>query len=156
MICKMMRTIYVMYDVRSAVMSTQKASKRKYFSFWDLLPLGVVVCTFVLSLCLLFGLRSEGDLTAVVSLRGQVIKEIPLSEVSEPYEFTVEGEESVVISVSSQGVAFVSSQCPDKLCINTGVLTRAGESSVCLPARVSVKLVSEGGAYKDAPDAVAG
>ncbi len=131
-------------------------SKRKYFALWDLLPLSVVVLAFVLGICLLFGAKSDSNLIAVVSVRGEVYCEIPLASVSEPYELTVEGDGTAVISVSSQGVAFKSSDCPDKLCVNTGLLTNSGESAVCLPARVSVKLVADNDTDTNAPDAVAG
>ena len=36
-----------------------------------------------------------------------------------------------------------ASTCPDQECVQTGQLTRAGESAICLPARVTLRL--EGG-----------
>ncbi len=131
-------------------------SKRKYFTPWDLLLLAVVLFAFVLGIILLVCGPSEGELTAVVSVRGEVYCEIPLASVSEPYELTIEGDETAVLSVSSEGVAFKSSDCPDKLCVNTGLLTQSGESAVCLPARVSVKLVSDSNTDTNAPDAIVG
>ena len=35
--------------------------------------------------------------------------------------------------------------CRDKICVNTGKISRAGQSIVCLPARVSVAVVGNGG-----------
>lgn len=131
-------------------------SKRKYFTPWDLLPLTIVLVAFLLGICLLIFSRSDGQLTAVISVRGEVYCEIPLASVSEPYELAVEGDGTAVLSVSSQGVAFKSSDCPDKLCVNTGLLTQAGDSAVCLPARVSVKLVTDKNTSINVPDAVAG
>ncbi len=131
-------------------------SKRKYFTPWDLLPLTIVLVAFLLGICLLIFSRSDGQLTAVISVRGEVYCEIPLASVSESYELAVEGDGTAVLSVSSQGVAFKSSNCPDKLCVNTGLLTQAGDSAVCLPARVSVKLVTDKNTSINVPDAVAG
>ncbi|MBQ8000063.1 MAG: NusG domain II-containing protein [Ruminococcus sp.] len=130
--------------------------KRKYFALGDLPVVLLVLSAFVLGLIMLFSGRGDDNLVAVVSVRGEVYSEISLAQVAEPYDLTVEGDESVVLHISSDGVEFVSSDCPDKLCVNTGLLTRSGQSAVCLPARVSVKLVSETGAPSDAPDAVAG
>lgn len=130
-------------------------SKRKYFAPADLLVAAVAVLAFLCGLLALFG-GSKDNLVAVVAVKGEVCYEISLSEVAEPYELTLEGEERAVLLVSSEGVRFASSDCPDKLCMNTGLLNRSGESAVCLPARVSVKLVSENGKGADAPDAVAG
>ncbi len=135
---------------------TSDNSKRKYFTMWDLLPLAVILFAFALGICLWLGAKTDDNLTAVVAVRGEVCYEISLSEVSKPYELTVQGEQSVVLSVSSEGVCFKSSECPDKLCVNTGHLTHSGESAVCLPARVSVKLVADKNTDINAPDAVAG
>lgn len=131
-------------------------SKRKYFALGDLLVVCVVLLAFACGLFALFSDRSEDNLTAVVSVRGEAYSEISLAQVAEPYDLAVEGDEAVIIHISSEGVCFVSSDCPDKLCVNTGLLTRSGESAVCLPARVSVKLISAEGEQTNAPDAVAG
>ena len=45
--------------------------------------------------------------------------------------------------------------CPTQDCVHTGTITRAGQSIVCLPARIIIRL--EGGTVdKDAPDVVIG
>ena len=45
--------------------------------------------------------------------------------------------------------------CPTQDCVHTGTITRAGQSIVCLPARIIIRL--EGGPVdKDAPDVVIG
>ena len=42
--------------------------------------------------------------------------------------------------------AFVSySTCPDKVCVNSGKISRAGEVIVCAPALVSVEILGEKG-----------
>ena len=133
-----------------------KNSKRKYFAVGDIFVALIVLLVFVLSLVFFIGGKNQQGITAVISIEGEVYHQVKLSDVSEPYEVTVEGEVPVVISLSSQGVCFSHSDCPDKLCVNTGVLTHSGQSAICLPARVSVKLVSESKGDIDAPDSVAG
>ena len=45
--------------------------------------------------------------------------------------------------------------CPTQDCVHTGTITRTGQSIVCLPARIIIRL--EGGTVdKDAPDVVIG
>ena len=50
----------------------------------------------------------------------------------------------VTIHFSPQGAAVASSTCPDQVCVKTGTLTRAGESAICLPARISLRLEGSG------------
>ena len=133
-----------------------KNSKRKYFAVGDIFVALIVLLVFVLSLVFFTGGKNQEGITAVISVEGEVYHQVKLSDISEPYEVTVEGEVPVVISVSAQGVCFSHSDCPDKLCVNTGVLTHSGQSAICLPARVSVKLVSESKGDINAPDSVAG
>lgn len=44
------------------------------------------------------------------------------------------------IQVRNGRVRFVDSPCPNKLCVHTGWLSEGGETAICLPNRVSVKI----------------
>ena len=50
---------------------------------------------------------------------------------------------NLVITVSDGEVFFESSDCPDKICVSTGRLSRASQSAVCLPAGVTLIINSE-------------
>lgn len=43
------------------------------------------------------------------------------------------------------GIAVTESDCPNRDCVHTGVITRGGESIVCLPAHIVVRLLADGG-----------
>ncbi len=51
-----------------------------------------------------------------------------------------ENENHVRVEVADGSVRVTQSSCPDGLCMRMGAITRAGESIVCLPNRVSVVL----------------
>ncbi len=139
--------------------SKAKETTRKYFTLWDLTVLSVVLIS---CLCCAFFVanpfvdeKSE-TLRVVISVNGVEQDTIDLSNVSEPYKYTIDGEVPVTLSISSAGVCFLHSECPDKLCINTGLLSKTSQSAVCLPARVSVKLISDLSEQENTPDAVVG
>lgn len=52
---------------------------------------------------------------------------------------TDDGHRSV-IAVGEGGARFVDSDCPDRLCIDRGHLDKAGQSALCLPNRIEVRL----------------
>lgn len=53
------------------------------------------------------------------------------------------------------GVRAAWADCPTQDCVRTGLITQSGQSIVCLPARIIVRL--EGGAMEDSGvDAVVG
>ena len=73
--------------------------------------------------------------TVIISLNGEVIKEVSLDENSVIPIETEFGENTVVIE---QGAVFVThSNCPDGLC-EKDKISKSGESIVCLPNRLSV------------------
>lgn len=47
---------------------------------------------------------------------------------------------TTVISVQNRRVEFVSSPCPDKLCVRAAALSRIGEWNACLPNKVFVRI----------------
>lgn len=46
------------------------------------------------------------------------------------------------IQVRDGQVRFVSSPCPNKLCIHTGWLSQGGEVAICLPNKVSLQILA--------------
>jgi len=86
-----------------------------------------------------------GGVLARVYQRGELVEEIRLDRVQERYSFPLTGEGGAenVVEVEPGRIRIVSATCPDQVCVQTGQLTRAGESAICLPARVTLRL--EGG-----------
>lgn len=114
-----------------------------------------VIIALVLALALAIGLpfylRPSDHLTCEILQNGAVVRTIPLTDAVEE-TITIEGETVTnVIEITSGGVRFAESDCPDQVCVRSGLLTRAGQSAVCLPNRVIVRLT---GAEAPAVDAV--
>ena len=87
--------------------------------------------------------KREG-LRALVMVEGETVYTLSLEQVA--------GEQVLpLVKVDEEGICFVNSQCPDKICMGYGVLHRAGETAVCLPARAIIRVVDDTGA-----DAVVG
>ena len=80
-----------------------------------------------------------------------LVKRVPLTEGLHE-TVTIDGSVQNIIEIDGRTVRFSESTCPDQVCVRTGTLTRAGQTAVCLPNRVIVRL--RGGAPE--VDAVAG
>lgn len=114
-------------------------TSRPYFKKSDLIIALLVVITAVTGFVFLY-LRHGTDNTpayAQIRVNTKLYEEIDLTAVDAPYELIIEGNIPVTLEVRSEGVRFVSSDCPDKLCIHQGLI-KANESAACLPAGVSV------------------
>lgn len=137
---------------------------------WDAL---VALCVAALAVALaVFQWRGGTDqaLTAVVSVDGAEVDRFAPKDLPEsPRTYTGNGYTLEVVcgfrgEVSApdhrkangeMGVCVVRSDCPTQDCVHTGIITRSGQSIVCLPARIIIRL--EGGTAEDGGvDAVLG
>lgn len=110
--------------------------EKRRFSFKEALVL-VLGLAAVLAIYIYAKTRPNGA-EAIIERDGEVYKRVTLANLTEPMTVEVNG---AVIELDKDGAHFVSSPCPDKICVNKGVIKRAGESAVCLPQRVSVRIV---------------
>jgi len=113
-----------------------KARGLRLFTFADaLLIAAIIAVSAVMAYFFIFG-NNEG-LCAVVRYNGEVVQNIDLESVKEPYCIDVG---NVTMYIEKDGVSIINSPCRDKQCIHTGKINRQGQSAVCLPERVSVEL----------------
>lgn len=93
--------------------------------------------------------RPQGGLQAVVTADGKEIRRINLDQLTAPFEFVVgtgpNGEQKNVIEVDRGRVRVREANCPEQVDVNQGWLTRSGQSAICLPHRVVVKIVARDG-----------
>lgn len=92
-------------------------------------------------LSFLFSLSPRGTV-AIVERDGEVIATRELSQLTGPEELSIAGENGISLTVrfAPDGASVVSADCPDQTCVRTGKLTRSGETALCLPAKVSLRL----------------
>lgn len=58
--------------------------------------------------------------------------------------FSIPGASDVVFQLYADGsIAFIESDCPDKVCIRSGRLKNTGQFAACLPNRILLKIVSD-------------
>ena len=100
-----------------------------------------------------FWLRGADETIATITLDGEVIAEYDLSQVRETEMFTVgaPGAENT-IRVSPEGIAVISADCPDQVCVHQGVRSHGPQPIVCLPYKLSITFSADANGV----DAVAG
>ena len=90
--------------------------------------------------------------TAVVYVDGREVERVPLLESME--QTYTENGYTLQVRFSQEGVEITASDCPTQDCVRTGIISKAGQSIVCLPARMIITL--EGVEELGAPDLVVG
>ena len=108
-------------------------------TLWDaLVVLAVLALAGLLAARPFLAAKTAGELTVSISVDGETVERCALSAYeggiyeSRGYTLTVEAADGAVYVVSSD--------CPNQDCVHSGAISRAGQSIVCLPARVAVTL----------------
>lgn len=85
-------------------------------------------------------IHTEGQVRAEIYYYSSLVKTVDLSEANDGF-FSLPQNENVVFQISEGGIEFYRSDCPDKICIKSGRLSRAGQSAACLPNGIIIKIV---------------
>lgn len=101
------------------------------------LALAGVLCLF------LYAVPHTGQYVQV-EVDGTVVEVLPLDRDCEKIITTADGGENRL--VIHQGTAAITeANCPDKICVGHAPISRSGESVICLPHRLTVSVVKDGG-----------
>ncbi|MCD7822702.1 MAG: NusG domain II-containing protein [Oscillospiraceae bacterium] len=107
----------------------------------DILLFAIIIAIALLSI-FVGNCRKASGSTVLIALNGSTYAEIPLSK---NVEIDVDGILTVIIEGGEVWVE--DSTCPDGLCEGSGKISRSGESIVCLPGGVTVKITSSDPEY---------
>ncbi|MFR8003424.1 MAG: NusG domain II-containing protein [Hydrogeniiclostridium sp.] len=99
-------------------------------------------CLFLAAVFFLWSFLSPSGGIAVIEQNGIEVGRYVLSQIQKKEILQLPGEMNVQILLEPGAASFLSSDCPDQICVRTGKLTKPGEAAVCLPARVSLRIVS--------------
>ena len=107
----------------------------------DLIAIACVLALAgALALALLFRAGSTDSLTVEVYQSGRLIRQIPLGET---ICFTVGGTYENTVMVENGTVSVSDATCPGKDCVHSGSISRAGQSIICLPNKLEIRISGE-------------
>lgn len=102
----------------------------------------IFICA-VLFLCavlaLIWALTGKSGKTAVISVDSKTVKKIDL-ESAENGEFTLDTIEGAVFEILDKQIRVKSSDCPDKICVKTGFISKTREKIICMPKRLIIEI----------------
>jgi len=109
----------------------------------------LILIVLIISAVSWFGVRqlneSKDERQIVIEIDGNIHRVIPMEAGMEKQEIHIEFENGKYIDiVADERGAYVSDVvCPDRICQKTGLVSRVGQSIVCLPNRVVVYIEGE-------------
>ena len=124
--------------------------KEKLFRKNDLILLIAVLLVAAISALCFFGSREDGDV-AVVLVNGEEYGRYSLgSDLELPIDTAESGRNLLVIKDGSAQV--IDANCPDRICVSHREISSVGETIVCLPHKLVVRIEAEN--KGDTPDIV--
>lgn len=120
--------------------------KTRYFRALDIVPVLVTAAIAILLVCL--------QVTAASAT--EVIVKTPTDTVvlslDEPMTRTFEGLDGLTLTlcVENGGAFVMQADCPDQVCVHTGVLDKDGQAAACVPAGVVIAVDGGDSAATDA------
>ncbi len=102
---------------------------------FDVIFIAVVLIAAAVCFAALHFLKQDGE-TVQIMVDGSLYEEVPLAQ---EQTITVEnalGVNKVVISGGK--VTVESADCPDKICVRQGSISKSGETIICLPHKLVV------------------
>ena len=114
---------------------------KKWISRTDMILLAVLLLVG-LGLWILPRVLPQSDTCiAEVTVGGETVLEVDLQTATARKVYTLEN--GVVLVAEKQTVAILSADCPDKVCVKTGALSRVGEVAACVPTGTVVTVKGE-------------
>ena len=96
----------------------------------------------------------DSSITAVVVHYGEEVARVALSKLDGSKEIAIDGDYHLTVTLTADGAQVTLSDCPTQDCVRTGHIRRVGQSIICLPEQVVVKL--EGTKQSGDPDLILG
>lgn len=130
--------------------------KMKYFKRTDLIIIICILVVSVFSWGIYQYIFAEDKGKAEIYYYSELVETVDLSS-GEERSFSIPQDKNVILKLYQDGsIAFIESDCPDKVCIHAGKLKTTGQFAACLPNGIVVKIVPQKERDEDDIDLVIG
>ena len=116
---------------------TQQKSRKK-----EILLLLVIFIVIVIVALVFYGRNRSTGTAAIVTVDGQEYGRYPLSK-DQDIPIEIDGEVTNYLVIRDGAADMTEADCPDLLCVNMKAISMDGETIVCLPNKVVVKIEGE-------------
>lgn len=128
---------------------------KKLLTKWDILLIIVLLVLSFLPEGIFYLAGNEASVArtyAEIQVDGKVYKEVPLSghHGEDQLEIKTDKGRNLVV-IKDESIGITEADCPDKICIKEGFVSKPGATVVCLPHKVLIEVKNAGG---EAPDVI--
>lgn len=110
--------------------------KIKLFRKGDIAVIAVIV--IIAAVFMLWSNSKNEGMQAVITVNGETVETLDLELIKEKRIIIPDTSPKVTIIAENGEIWFESAECEDKLCVDSGTLSRHGDTAVCLPAKTAI------------------
>lgn len=130
--------------------------KVKFFKKTDIIIVSVIILVGIIIWLVYNNTLSKNSVKAEIYYKSQLVETVDLSKGVDK-TFSIPQDPQVVFHIDKEGnICFETSDCPDKICVKTGKLNKAGETAACLPNEIILKIVPSKERSSDDLDMIVG
>ena len=103
----------------------------------------IILAIVIISLVFIFlQNNTKSASTAEIHKDGELIYTVDLDTDN---TFTLDEADGFIFEVKNGAIRVSKSECENQICVNTGFISKNGQTAVCLPKRLAVKTVTSDG-----------
>ena len=111
------------------------------FKVGDVILIFIFLIIGIVSPFLLLG--KSDNVTAQIIKDKNILYSINLNEIDKPVTYKIDDKFTNYIVAEKGRIRFSSSNCPDEVCVHKGWISRSGQTIVCLPNGVIIKIIGQ-------------
>lgn len=113
----------------------------KFFKKSDILVILIIIISGGVLWMVYNSFFASKPAKAEVYYKSDLIKTVDLVK-GQDKTFSIPQNKHVIFHLASDGrIRFQESDCPDKICVKTGWLSKVGQTAACLPNEIILKIV---------------
>ena len=111
---------------------------KKWMTKTDAILIAVLLLLSASAFAIQQGVSRDQAKTAVVTIEGEVVLELPLETVKTSE--TIPLPNGIILEAQAKKIRVKSANCKDKICVKTGWLEQVGDVAACLPNQTVVSI----------------
>ena len=114
---------------------------------WDVIIIvALIIISFIPEgVMFITNINKHDSLYVEVYSEGKLYKKLPLSKDSVDTSITIDNELGEnIIEINNEQVKITDADCHDKICVKAHAISKPGESLICLPHKLVVRIIGEG------------
>lgn len=114
---------------------------------WDVIIIvALIIISFIPEgVMFISNINKHNTLYVEVYSEGKLYKKLPLNKDSVDTSITINNELGEnIIEINNEQVKITDADCHDKICVKAHAISKPGESVICLPHKLVVRIIGEG------------